>query len=260
MSHDTSLQHRVTAELILDPAVTSSEIGVTAKNGVVALSGKVGTYDEKIAAEAAACRVWGVGALVQEIEVVVPYARKRSDEDIAATAVARLAWNVAVPPDCVMVKVSKGTVTLTGHVDHRFQSEVAERELSQLSGVVAVDNRIVVKPQVDVAAVGDRISEALERSWLFDLKTLTVIADGGIIYLGGTLRSMQERPRGGRRGLGLPGALRRSRTASASSERSDTPLPGIVYTAEACRSRKGNPTMTKPHQCHGRRCRSAFYC
>jgi osmotically-inducible protein OsmY len=193
MSHDTSLQHRVTAELIWDPAVTSSEIGVTARDGVVALSGQVGTYDEKIAAEAAACRVRGVRALVQEIEVVVPYARKRSDEDIAATAIARLAWNVAVPPDRVMVKVSKGTVILTGDVDHRFQSEVAERELRQLSGVVAVNNRIVVKPQVDVEAVSDSISEALDRSWLFDPKTVTVKADGGTVYLGGTVRTMQER-------------------------------------------------------------------
>lgn len=193
MSHDTSLQHRVTAELIWDPAVTSSEIGVTAKDGVVALSGQVETYDEKIAAEAAACRVRGVRALVQEIEVVVPYARKRSDEDIAATAIARLAWNVAVPPDRVFVKVSQGTVTLTGEVDHRFESEVAERELRQLSGVVAVSNRITITPQVDVQDVSANISDALDRSWLFDPATVTVTADGGTVHLGGTVRSMQER-------------------------------------------------------------------
>ena len=193
MSHDTTLQHRVTAELIWDPKVTSSEIGVTAKDGVVALTGQVGTYDEKLAAEAAACRVRGVKAVVQEIEVAVPYARKRSDEDIAATAIARLAWNVAVPPDRVLVKVSKGTVTLTGEVDHRFESEVAERELGQLSGVIAVNNRITIKPQVDVSAVSDNISEALNRSWLFDPKTVTVTAEGGTVHLGGTVRTMQER-------------------------------------------------------------------
>ncbi|WP_375455272.1 BON domain-containing protein [uncultured Methylobacterium sp.] len=193
MSHDTTLQHRVTAEPIWDPKVTSSEIGVTAKDGVVALTGQVGTYDEKLAAEAAACRVRGVKAVVQEIEVAVPYARKRSDEDIAATAIARLAWNVAVPPDRVLVKVSKGTVTLTGEVDHRFESEVAERELGQLSGVIAVNNRITIKPQVDVSAVSDNISEALNRSWLFDPKTVTVTAEGGTVHLGGMVRTMQER-------------------------------------------------------------------
>lgn len=124
---------------------------------------------------------------------MVPLARKRSDEDIATAAIARLAWNVAVPPDCVFVKVSKGTVTLTGEVDHRFQSEVAERELRQLSGVIAVINRITVKPLVDVEAVSDNISEALDRSWLFDPKTVTVTADGGTVHLGGTVRTMQER-------------------------------------------------------------------
>ena len=192
MSHDTSLQHRVTAELVWDPAVTSSGIGVTAKDGVVALSGQVGTYDEKLAAEAAACRVRGVKALVQEIEVVVQDERKRSDEDIAASAIARLAWNVAVPPDRVFVKVSKGTVTLTGEVDHRFEAEVSEREIRQLSGVVAVNNRIGVKPQVDVEDVSDNIAEALDRSWLFDPKTVTVTAEGGTVTLGGTVHTMQE--------------------------------------------------------------------
>ncbi|MCJ2136945.1 BON domain-containing protein [Methylobacterium sp. J-026] len=193
MSHDTTLQHAVTAELIWDPQVTSSEIGVTAKDGVVALSGQVGTYDEKMAAEAAARRIRGVQAIVQEIEVTVPFALKRSDADIAATAVARLAWNVAVPPDCISVKVSKGVITLTGEVDQHFQSKAAERELRQISGVVAVNNDITVRPQVDVSAVSDNISEALDRSWLFDPKTVTVTADGGTVHLGGTVRTMQER-------------------------------------------------------------------
>jgi len=193
MSHDTSLQHRVTAELIWDPAVTSSEIGVTAKDGVVALTGQVGNYDEKLAAEAAAHRVRGVRAIVQEIEVRVPFALKRSDEEIAATAVSRLAWNVAVPPDRISLTVSTGIITLTGAVDRHFQSEAAERELRHLSGVVAVDNRITVLPQVDVADVSTNISEALDRSWLFDPATVTVTADGGIVHLGGTVRTMQER-------------------------------------------------------------------
>ncbi|MCJ2013581.1 BON domain-containing protein [Methylobacterium sp. J-076] len=193
MSHDTTLQHAVTAELIWDPAVTSSEIGVTAKDGVVALTGQVDNYVEKLAAEAAARRVRGVKAIVQQIEVHVPFSLKRSDEDIAATAVSRLAWNVAVPPDRISLKVSKGVITLTGEVDRHFQSEAAERELRHLSGVVAVDNRVTVLPQVDVADVSATISEALDRSWLFDPATVTVTADGGTVHLGGTVRTMQER-------------------------------------------------------------------
>jgi osmotically-inducible protein OsmY len=193
MSHDTSLQHRVTAELIWDPAVTSSEIGVTAKDGVVALSGQVGTYDEKLAAEAAARRVHGVKAIVQEIEVDVPFSFKRSDVDIATTAVARLAWNVAVPPDCVSLNVSKGIITLTGKVDRHFQCEAAERELRHLPGVVAVNNLITVRPKIDNSDVCADISQALGRSWLFDPTTVTVSSDGGTVHLEGTVRTLQER-------------------------------------------------------------------
>jgi osmotically-inducible protein OsmY len=193
MSHDTSLQHRVTAELIWDPAVTSSEIGVTAKDGVVALSGQVGTDDEKQAAEAAARRVHGVKAIVQEIEVDVPFSFKRSDVDIATTAVARLAWNVAVPPDCVSLNVSKGIITLTGKVDRHFQCDAAERELRHLPGVVAVNNLITVRPQIDNSDVCADISQALGRSWLFDPTTVTVSSDGGTVHLEGTVRTLQER-------------------------------------------------------------------
>ena len=62
-----------------------------------------------------------------------------------------------------------------------------------MSGVVAVNNRIVVKPQVDFEAVSDSISEALDHSWVFDSKTVTMTADGGTVFLGGIVRSMQER-------------------------------------------------------------------
>ena len=199
MSHGTTLQHRVTAELIWDPAVTSPEVGVTAKDGIVSLSGQVATYDEKLAAEAAALRVQRVAdkfraqPFVQEIEVAVPYSFRRSDVDIATSAVARLAWNVAVRPDRISVKVSKGVITLTGEVDRHFQVEAAEQELRHLSGVVAVNNLVTVRPPVDNSDVCADISDALGRSCLFDPTTLSVSSDGGTIYLEGTVRTMQER-------------------------------------------------------------------
>ena len=195
MSHDSSLQHAVLAELIWDPEVTSSGIGVTAKDGVVALTGQVESYGEKLAAEAAARRVRGVKAIVAEIEVHAPHAQHRCDEDIAAAALARLAWSAAVPPGSVSVQVAKGGVTLTGELDHKFQSEAAEREMGQLYGVVAVTNRITIKPQVNATDVSTAISAALDRSWLFDPETVTVKADGGTVHLGGTVRTMQQRRR-----------------------------------------------------------------
>ncbi len=195
MSHDTSLQHRVHGRTHLGSAVTSSEIGVTAKDGVVTLSGQVGNYDEKIASEAAARRVRGVKAIVQEIEVNVPNALKRPDEDIAATAVSRLAWNVAVPPDSISIQVSKGVITLTGEVDHHFQSEAAERELRQISGVVAVDNLVGVLPRVDVFR-RERQDQRRARP-VVAVRSLERhrLGEGRTVYLGWNVRTMQSAAR-----------------------------------------------------------------
>lgn len=59
--------------------------------------------------------------------------------------------------------------------------------------MVAVDNLVTVRPQVEVSDVSANINAALDGSWLFGPAKVTVSADGGIVYLGGTVRSMRER-------------------------------------------------------------------
>ena len=51
MSHDSELQQAVLAELNWEPSVTAANIGVTARAGVVALTGHVESYGEKFAAD-----------------------------------------------------------------------------------------------------------------------------------------------------------------------------------------------------------------
>lgn len=59
---DQSLKQTVVDELVWDPSVNEAHIGVTARDGVVTLTGHVGSYAEKQAAEQAAGRVSGVKA------------------------------------------------------------------------------------------------------------------------------------------------------------------------------------------------------
>ena len=84
MTEDRQLQKDVLAELGWEPKVTAAHIGVTAKNGVVALTGHVENYMEKNAAEAAAGRVKSVKAVAEELEVRIPSSFRRADDDIAA--------------------------------------------------------------------------------------------------------------------------------------------------------------------------------
>lgn len=206
MTEDSQLQQAVLAEFNWVPSVSAGHIGVTANAGVVTLSGHVDSYAAKHAAETAARRVKGVKAVAEEIEVLVPFEHHRSDEDIAAAAIERLAWNVCVPADSVRVTVEKGWVTLTGEVGRWFQRDAAENDIRPLHGVVGVSNQTTIKPQVDTAGLSDDIIHALHRSWFFDPATVKVAANGGKVVLTGTVHSMHERQVAAETAWSAPGA------------------------------------------------------
>ncbi len=204
MSTDTMLQQAVLAELSWEPSITAGHIGVTADKGVVTLSGHVETFAEKRYAEAAASRVKGVKAVAEEIVVTLPFAMKRTDDQIAAAILDRFAWDVSVPKDKVKVKVQDGWVTLTGEVGWHFQSDAAEDACRRLYGVVSVLNRIEIKPQVRPSEIQEKIKAALHRSWYEPLK-ITVTAEGGNVRLAGTVRNWHERQQAESAAWGAPG-------------------------------------------------------
>jgi osmotically-inducible protein OsmY len=190
---DNALQEAVLAELRWDPSITAAHIGVTAKDGIVTLTGHVESYAEKHSAETAARRVRGVKAVAEEIEVRLPFETQREDDEIAEAAVDRLAWDVSIPADAIKIKVEDGWITLTGEVDWHYQKEAAEHDVRRLFGVVGVSNQISIKPLVDISNVSDDITHALHRSWFFDPKTITVSARGGTVRLTGTVTSLRDR-------------------------------------------------------------------
>lgn len=193
MGSNDHLQRAVLAELHWEPSIVAAHIGVSADNGVVTLSGHVDSVAQKLAAEAAAGRVRGVKAVVEEIEVRLPFDTSRSDEEIAAAAVDRLAWDVSVPQNAIEVKVEGGWVTLTGEVEWQYQRNAAGDDVHRLMGVRGVSNQITIRPQVNVSLLSDDITHALHRSWYFDPMTVTVTAAGGKVRLGGTVHSPHER-------------------------------------------------------------------
>ena len=72
MNTDSQLQSNVLDELKWRPSVDAAHIGVTAKHGVVTLTGQVAHYAEKTAAEEAAKGVYGVKGLANDIVVEIP--------------------------------------------------------------------------------------------------------------------------------------------------------------------------------------------
>jgi osmotically-inducible protein OsmY len=194
MSNDSSLQQAVIAELNWEPGVTGAHVGVTVEEGVVTLTGHVETFAEKHAAQSAALRVKGVRAVADEIEIHLRPETKRTDEELAAAAAERLAWDVSLPPDAVKVTVENGWITMSGEVDWYYQKAAAEQDIYRLFGVVGIVNGITIKSKVQASTISDDIMHALHRSWFFDPKTIEVTADGeGTVRLTGKVASWHDR-------------------------------------------------------------------
>ena len=193
MMNDKQLQQSVMDELAWEPSVTSAHIGVTAKEGVVTLSGHVPSYWEKRSAEIAASRVKGVKAVVEEITVRLLGSHLWTDDKIAEYALQNLASDTSVPKDRIKLTVEMGLVTLTGEVDWNYQKSDAESDIRRLSGVVGVMNEIKIKPKVQASEVREKIEKALKRTAVFDAAGITIKTDGSNVTLGGNLRTWNER-------------------------------------------------------------------
>ncbi len=83
---DKDLRRAVLDELDFDPSLDAGDIGVAVSNGVVTLTGHVGSYAEKVEAERAVRRVRGVRAIAEEIAVRYADEKKVADDQIAARA------------------------------------------------------------------------------------------------------------------------------------------------------------------------------
>jgi len=204
---DRTLKQAVEDELEWEPSINAEHIGVTAEDGVVTLTGHVGSYTEKFTAEKAARRVKGVRAIAQEIEIRFPSDKKTSDDQIAKRALDIIAWDSTIPKDKVQVKVQGGFVTLSGQVDWHYQRADAEYAVRKLAGVKGLSNEIQVKPKVQAIDVKQRIESALKRNADLEAGSIKVSVLNGRVTLDGKVKAWYERDLAERTAWSAPGVI-----------------------------------------------------
>lgn len=157
MSANNDLRSDVLDELLTEPTLDSSQIGVAINNGIVSLSGHVPTYVEKHVAENAASRVEGVKGVADELEVHRPQSSQPTDTETTAVILRALKLNSFVPEERVKVIVDHGWVTLEGDVTFSFQKQEAETAVRFLPGVRGITNSLAVKSMAEADSVEKNI-------------------------------------------------------------------------------------------------------
>jgi hypothetical protein len=207
MKSNEDLQRDVQNAIKWEPLLHAAEIGVTAIDGVVTLTGTVDSYAKKYEAEEAAKKVHGLKALVEKIEIKFSSTWKKDDTEIATEILNVLKSEWEIPNDDIIVKVENGWVRLDGEVQWNYQREAAKKVVKQLSGVLGVTNDIKLSAETHDAIEKKDIQDALTRNWSISEQYIDVKVLGNKVTLNGTVDSYYQRDEAGRIAWNAPGVI-----------------------------------------------------
>ncbi|HET6382108.1 MAG TPA: BON domain-containing protein [Armatimonadota bacterium] len=191
---DHEIHQAVLDEILWDPRVEQTEIGVEVDKGVVTLTGTVSSYGKKLAAQQAAHRVTGVLDVANDVQVRYPGAPQHTDTEIATAVREALKWDVFVPHQDIQTTVINGWVTLHGVVPTWADRLDAERAIDRLEGVRGIlDNLTVAEPKVDPATIRTNLEAALERRADREADRIAVDVTAGTVILTGRVHNWTEK-------------------------------------------------------------------
>lgn len=193
MKNNADLQADVQNAIKWEPLLHAAQIGVTAKDGVVSLTGIVDSYAKKMEAESAAKKVSGVKALVENIEVKFSGSWNKSDSEIAHDVVNGLNTNWSIPKDKIGVKVENGWVNLDGEVAWNYQKQASYDAVKNLFGVKGVSNLIKVKSDNKDVLEKKSVENALARNWSINANDVKVEVKNNNVKLTGLVHSLYQK-------------------------------------------------------------------
>lgn len=208
MKSNEVLQKDVQDAIKWEPFLNAAEIGVTAKEGVVTLTGTVDTYIKKSEAEDAAKKVAGVKAVIEEIKVQSSCnCTTKTDSEIATEVLNALKSNWEIPNEKIQVKVENGWVTLGGEVDWYYQKEAAKKATTNLINVKWITNDITIKSETVAKVEKEDVENAFKRDWTLENKNILVSVLDNKVTLNGTVDSWFQKDEASRLAWKAPGII-----------------------------------------------------
>ncbi|MGO3719865.1 MAG: BON domain-containing protein [Mesonia hippocampi] len=193
MRTDGQIKQDILDELVFQPHIDETEIGVVVEDGVVMLTGVVDDFQKKVATERAAHKVKGVKAVAEDIEVKYGTNYQKTDLEIGKAIVSAFEWDTSVPDNKIAIDVRDGWITLSGEVEYAYEKEAAKRVSQNILGVKGINNTIEVERTVKPIDIKEKLTKAFKRSADIEAEGITVEAKKGVVKLVGKVNSLKEK-------------------------------------------------------------------
>ncbi len=191
---DPRIKENIQTALRQNPRVSSFDIGVDSKCGIVTLTGIVDNLAAKKAAEEKAANTVGVWRVKNLIKVRPAMAS--TDKEITEKIEAALSRNPYVDRYDLTIGAHEGEARLSGNVDSQFEKKVAEEVVWRVKGVVDVQNNLKINdawPEKEDWEIADDARDQLYWNIHLDEDNVTVEVRDGVAVLKGQVRSWYAR-------------------------------------------------------------------
>ena len=179
--------------------ILAQQVTITAREGVVTLTGTVEDDNDRALAAATIEAIPGIVRVVDELNVQ-PSAARYSDPWIALMVRRNLLLRANVSPAAIFVEVNDRIVVLTGTVETQSQKALAETCVRAVGRVQAIRNELVVAGMnpaahdaIDDASITAQVRFAISTGGSTRGLKVAVITGNGIVTVSGEAPSSVEK-------------------------------------------------------------------
>lgn len=253
---DDAVDQDVDRALANNPVTETWEITADANNGIVSLTGRADSWQERQLAGTVVSRVKGVKGINNNI--IVNYDQSRNDEEIRAEVEQKLKMDAQVKSNMVDVNVEEGNVTLTGAIGSSYEKSLV-KDLARVTGVESVNvDELEVHPEYDNAMfqnnaietlTTDEIKNAINSALQYDPRVpeqkISVSIDGSTAILEGSVLNLNSKLAAGSDALNTAGISQVENNIEV--QRKVVVKPKVPTTDEALTKRLKYSIMRDPY-------------